>query len=173
MELVIQYGYIVLFSSAFPLTPLLGYILNIFEVRVDSAKLCYLTRRPYPEGTEDMGIWYSIIQSISYIGVVTNAAIIVFTAGVFDDGPRTAWIAFLVIEHVLFVLKYLIAAYVPDMPFMVNNGKQWMERVINEKVFLKLSDQDEERKEKHLEFVEIEGSAFAEFKKEEIPHENY
>ena len=39
MELVIQYGYVVLFSSVFPLTPIMAYVLNIFEVRVDSAKL--------------------------------------------------------------------------------------------------------------------------------------
>ena len=61
MELVIQYGYVILFSSSFTLTPLLAYILNLFEVRVDAFKLCYLTRRPYPQMSENIGIWYNII----------------------------------------------------------------------------------------------------------------
>lgn len=67
-----------------------------------------------------MGTWYNIIQTISYIGVITNAGIIVWTATVFDDSDSDKWIAFLVIEHVLFVLKYLLSAYIPDMPYLVN-----------------------------------------------------
>jgi hypothetical protein len=39
MELVIQYGYVVLFSASFTLTPLLAYLLNLFEVRVDASKM--------------------------------------------------------------------------------------------------------------------------------------
>jgi anoctamin-5 len=39
MELVIQYGYVVLFSASFTLTPLLAYFLNLFEIRVDAAKM--------------------------------------------------------------------------------------------------------------------------------------
>lgn len=61
MELVIQYGYVILFSASFTLTPLLAYILNLFEYRVDAYKLCYLVRRPYPQTTENIGIWFYII----------------------------------------------------------------------------------------------------------------
>jgi hypothetical protein len=43
MELVIQYGYIVLFSAAFTLTPFLAFFLNLLEVRVDAYKLVNLT----------------------------------------------------------------------------------------------------------------------------------
>ena len=120
-----------------------------------------------------MGIWYKIIVSISYIGVVSNAALIVFTAGVFDDGIRKEWIAFLVIEHALFVIKYLIAAYIPDMPTLVNNGKTWSQRVIDERIYLKLSDQVQERKAKNLNFEQTENATFAEFKSSQIPSENY
>jgi len=120
-----------------------------------------------------MGIWYKIIVSISYIGVVSNSALICFTAGVFDDGLDKKWLAFLIIEHALFVLKYLISAYIPDMPTLVANGKTWSERVVDEKIYLKLSDQVQERKAKNLHFEQTEGARFAEFKKDQIPSENY
>ena len=42
MELVIDYGYIVMFAAGQPLVPFLALVLNIFEVRVDAFKLCHL-----------------------------------------------------------------------------------------------------------------------------------
>jgi len=50
-----------MFSSAFTLAPLLVLILYIVEIRVDAAKLCYLTKRPFPVATNTIGIWNGII----------------------------------------------------------------------------------------------------------------
>lgn len=57
MELIVQYGYVVMFSSAFPLIPLFALILDIIEIRIDAFKLVNLHRRPFPEGTENIGYW--------------------------------------------------------------------------------------------------------------------
>ena len=38
-ELVIQYGYATLFSSAFKLAPLLSFLINWVEFRIDSFKM--------------------------------------------------------------------------------------------------------------------------------------
>ena len=35
-----------MFSSAFPLAPVFAFLNNIFEIRVDAAKLCFFYRRP-------------------------------------------------------------------------------------------------------------------------------
>ena len=48
-ELMIQYGYVVFFSAAFPLVPLLALLNNLIEVRSDAFKLCFLARRPKAE----------------------------------------------------------------------------------------------------------------------------
>ena len=40
-ELIIQYGYVTLFVSAFPLAPLLALISNYVEIRMDGSKLLY------------------------------------------------------------------------------------------------------------------------------------
>jgi hypothetical protein len=117
MELVIQYGYVVLFSTAFTLTPLLAWILNIIEIRVDAFKLVHLTRRPFPFGASTIGNWNGILQIISFLGVFVNAGIIVFTANVFnfaEDDIASKWLAFFVIDHALLILKSLISYAVPD-----------------------------------------------------------
>jgi len=128
MELVIQYGYVVLFSASFTLTPLLAYILNIFEVRVDAYKLSYLVRRPYPAQAETIGIWFYIIQAVAYIGIVTNVAIAIFTAHIFDVDIASKWLLFLLIEHALLLFKFMLSSYIPDTPKEVSDAKQWQER---------------------------------------------
>lgn len=84
MELIIDFGYVVMFSSAFSIVPLLALILNILEIRVDAFKLCVLTKRPHPTPANSIGEWQTIVKTISVIGTLTNAGIMIFTTDVFD-----------------------------------------------------------------------------------------
>jgi hypothetical protein len=79
-ELVMQFGYTTMFVAAFPLCVLIAAFSNYVEIRVDAWKLCQLTRRPEPRGTEDIGTWFSILSFISVVAVVTNSAITVYTS---------------------------------------------------------------------------------------------
>lgn len=84
MEIVIDYGYVVMFSAAYPLVPLLALMMNIFEIRVDSYKLCNLTKRPFPMLANSIGYWEIILRSISTMGALTNTGIMIFTIDIFD-----------------------------------------------------------------------------------------
>ena len=53
----IQFGYVVLFSSAFPLAALCALLNNIIEIRSDAFKLCTNLRRPFGERVENIGTW--------------------------------------------------------------------------------------------------------------------
>ena len=48
IELAIQFGFITLFSTAFPLAPLCALINNLFEIRVDAQKYTRQKTRPIP-----------------------------------------------------------------------------------------------------------------------------
>lgn len=85
MEMVLQYGYVVLFCAAFPLTPLLALIELIIEIKVDAWKLCKLTLRPRPYRAEDIGVWRSVVLTISFIAAFTNAALIIFASPAFIE----------------------------------------------------------------------------------------
>lgn len=46
LELVIQFGFVTIFVSAFPLAPLLALVNNIFEIRLDAQKMLHTFKRP-------------------------------------------------------------------------------------------------------------------------------
>jgi|Transcript_8929 hypothetical protein len=126
LEMVIQYGYVVLFCAAFPLLPLMALIEIIIEIRVDAIKICTLTRRPYPESAEDIGVWKIIISCVSFFGTITNAGIIVFATGAFDDCSHfIIFLSFLVIEHIFIMFKIIIDVGIQDEPDKVTDGYKW------------------------------------------------
>mmetsp|Transcript_27171 Transcript_27171/g.5014 ORF Transcript_27171/g.5014 Transcript_27171/m.5014 type:complete len:126 (+) Transcript_27171:1870-2247(+) len=124
MEVVISYGYVILFSAAFPLVPLIAFICNSLELRIDAWKLCNLTRRPNPDVAGSIGMWGGIMRFICYAGAITNTAIIVFTAGIFDmiEDTTTKWLIFLLIEHILLLIKIVISYIIADVPKSVRLG---------------------------------------------------
>uniref|UniRef100_A0A1I8BU26 Anoctamin n=1 Tax=Meloidogyne hapla TaxID=6305 RepID=A0A1I8BU26_MELHA len=64
LEMFIQLGYVLLFSSAFPLAPLCAFLNNLLEARVDAFKLCALHRRPWPTNY-DIGGWDGVIKVLN------------------------------------------------------------------------------------------------------------
>ena len=62
IELAIQFGFITLFSTAFPLAPLCALINNLFEIRVDAQKYTRQKTRPIP--TRFLLIPFSLISRI-------------------------------------------------------------------------------------------------------------
>ncbi len=46
LEMVIQFGFVTIFVSAFPLAPLFALINNVFEIRLDARKMITTYRRP-------------------------------------------------------------------------------------------------------------------------------
>jgi hypothetical protein len=87
---VIQYGFITLFVTSFPLAPLLALLNNYLEIRVDAYKLAKEMRRPLPRGAEDIGTWYTILDIMAQVSVITNALVAIFTGKRFTYGMTTA-----------------------------------------------------------------------------------
>lgn len=153
MEIVIGYGYTVMFGVAFPYTPVIAVIAVLLEIRVDAWKLCNVTRRPFPAQDNSLHIWINIIQITSYFGAAFNIGIVIFTANFFSfDDLNSKWLCFLLIEHALFALKYIITTLIPDVPRKVENGVEWSERIVDGKLYEKYTDIDLEFLSKGLRF---------------------
>jgi len=98
----------------------------LIEIRIDAAKLCRYSRRPYPTGTSNIGKWFEILSIMSFIAVVTNIAVLVFATANADvqqsDKSFLAFdligkfIFFIVTEHLLILFKFIIGFMVPDVP---------------------------------------------------------
>lgn len=80
LEMILQYGFVTIFVSAFPLAPVFALINNILEMRLDAKKLLTYHRRPVSQRVRDIGVWFKILHSISKLAVITNAFIIAFTS---------------------------------------------------------------------------------------------
>lgn len=117
-ELIIQFGFVVLFVVVFPAAPVLALINNFIEFPLDAEKILGLTRRPHPKGAYDMGTWFNLLDGLAWLMVISNTAIIIFESSHFSDllSGVDQWIAFLVVEHILIGIKLLIQFFVPDVP---------------------------------------------------------
>ncbi|XP_076467087.1 anoctamin-1-like isoform X3 [Babylonia areolata] len=88
LEMVLQFGFLTIFSAAFPLAPLFALLNNVVEIRVDASKFITQLRRPVAERAANIGVWYSVLYAISRLAVVSNAFIIALTS---DFIPRLVY----------------------------------------------------------------------------------
>lgn len=144
MEMVIQFGYVVLFASAFPLAAVLSVLCNLIELKSDLFKLTYVMQRPLVVRTDTIGIWQSILTSIVWVSAMTNVLIIGFTthqlAQIFPSlyqsdyqAPTNGmgrWIvaSVVVLEHVILFLVQSIFLLVRPVPEAVRIEIQRRER---------------------------------------------
>jgi hypothetical protein len=139
-EMAIQFGYLVLFSPAYPLAPLLALANNILEIRVDAWKLCHTMRRPVWVQCEDIGSWSTVINLLGFIAILTNATMIAFVGKKFSASTeqelgglaaRTEnwelWGLAVFIEHGLLLMRVLILLLFPATPAWLIPARQVLE----------------------------------------------
>ena len=145
MEMIIQFGYVALFGSSAPIVAVLALIEITMEIRVDAWKICHLTKRPDPHRANKLGVWNTIIVTVAYAGAVTNSAVIVFTSKLFPGIVFSKLIIyFILIEHTMLGVMYIVSMYVDDTPNEVKNGLMWSKRKVNGK-FLSWNDDNNEQ----------------------------
>ncbi|KAL5463709.1 hypothetical protein EMCRGX_G032634 [Ephydatia muelleri] len=80
LEMVMQFGYITLFAAAFPQGAAITLVFLYIEVRSDLFKLIHSNRRPLPMRANSIGVWYTVLQIIAFIAILTNCAIVGFSS---------------------------------------------------------------------------------------------
>jgi len=120
-EMVVQFGYVTLFTAAFPLTSFFALLNNVIEIRVDAVKLIEHTRRPRYHCAADIGMWATILDKLAVVAIFTNVSLVGFTShGLYFFFPhmtptdRLHYV--IVIEHALLLLKWAIESLIPDVP---------------------------------------------------------
>ncbi|KAL1115350.1 hypothetical protein AAG570_007380 [Ranatra chinensis] len=63
LEMVMQYGFVTLFVTAFPLAPVFALLNNVFEMRLDAKKFLKFYRRPVPRRAPDIGAFIIAFSS--------------------------------------------------------------------------------------------------------------
>jgi hypothetical protein len=75
-EMATQFGYIALWSTIWPLAPVMAFINNFFELRLDALKMTIDARRPVPIRAESIGPWLEVLGFISWLSAMLNASLI-------------------------------------------------------------------------------------------------
>ena len=123
LEMFIQFGYVVLFASTFPIGALCAFLNNIIEIRSDAFKLCVTCRRPFAgERVKDIGHWLQAINVLVYLSILVNCALLVKSGvikRIFHDylNDTEVLLVGILIEHLLIALKLLIEKQ-KDLPFI-------------------------------------------------------
>ncbi|KAJ5077262.1 ngep-related [Anaeramoeba ignava] len=127
-EMMIQFGYISLFSISFPAASILALLNNIIEIRTDSFKLKNM-KRPEPRPANGIGSWIIILEILSFLIILSNIALVAVSSTeqldyYFSDGiSDTERLWFLIaVEHILIVLKLLLRVVIPDTSQAVDDA---------------------------------------------------
>ncbi|XP_045892502.1 anoctamin-10-like [Micropterus dolomieu] len=133
IELLVQFGYLSLFSCVYPLTALLLLINNVTEIRTDAYKICKLFRKPFSPPVANMGVWQIAFEVLSFASVVTNCWLMLLSPQLqelFQEGRMSSTNILLLavlVEHVLILVKVVLALLIPDEPNWIRKKRERIE----------------------------------------------
>jgi hypothetical protein len=136
MEIVIQFGYVTLFASAYPLASLISIAANLIEMRADCYRMAFLCQRPPSNRSQGMGMWRDLIGAIVWMSALTNCLLMGFSSdqlmhylpqfyerdevsGYTDMGHERSWIVIFIIfglERLLLFVGIILHAIIPEVP---------------------------------------------------------
>ncbi|ROT38198.1 hypothetical protein SODALDRAFT_340409 [Sodiomyces alkalinus F11] len=109
-EIVLQSGYLALFSPVWPLIPLGFLVNNWIELRSDFLKISIEHKRPHPVRTDGIGPWVYSLNMLSWLGSISTAAIVHMfsTSGWGPARWASLPITIFVGEHVFLLFRTLL-----------------------------------------------------------------
>ncbi|XP_054714021.1 anoctamin-8-like [Uloborus diversus] len=120
LEMFIQFGYVILFSSAFPMAAMCALLNNVIEIRSDAFKLCMIFQRPFSQRAENIGTWQDAMEVMGVIAVIVNCALIGMSGQVQRMFPNLSTqgtiVLIVILEHLILSIKFGIAYAIPDVP---------------------------------------------------------
>ena len=128
----IQFGYLVLWGSAFPLAPLVAFFNNVIEIRGAGKKMCFAHQRTEWSQRNSVGAWLTVLSLIAFAGVVTNATMLTFVGSQLSDdlginameayivsdrvGQVSLCWVFYLIEHSVMLMRVMLSQFFPELP---------------------------------------------------------
>ena len=162
-ELIMEFGWIVLFPPACPAAALIAILSNMIQYKTEKDTIKMFVKRGKPLSAMDIGNWLDYFELISTFGIVNSALLIIFTSEKLTwfspDGDWT-WsqlvVAVFIIENILLAFRFIIAALIPDYPdwiekesFANENRVKQVQSEIDNKSIIEINEGGE------IEFVEL------------------
>jgi hypothetical protein len=110
---MIRFGYLCIFSSQAPLTPIIIFTVNLIETFIDLYKFFFLYRVEIIEKARGIGVYTSIIKTLFFVCMLVNVGLVFFHQ---DEKENFVIIIFIIVvfENVLFFINLLsINSFLP------------------------------------------------------------
>ena len=142
-EMVVQFGYLSLFSLVWPLVPVCYLVNNWVELRSDAVKIAVEMQRPTPFRADGIGPWLDSLSFLAWLGSITSAALVYL----FQDGKLgpagtpdsiKGWVLLLTIffsEHIYLIVRLAVRIVISKMD-SPGIAKQRSERFLVRKRYL-------------------------------------
>lgn len=122
-EMVLQFGYLSLFSVVWPLTAVSFLINDWVELRADAIKICVEMQRPTPWRADTIGPWLDSLSFLTWFGSITTSALVYlfWNDGLGPDGTPAdikGWALLLSIffcEHLFLAVRWAIRVAISKM----------------------------------------------------------
>ena len=168
-EMVLQFGYLSLFSVVWPLTGASFLVNDWLELRTDAIKICVEMQRPTPWRADTIGPWLDSLAFLTWLGSITTSALVYLFSnnGLGPDGSPhqiKGWALLLSIffsEHLFLVVQWMVRLAISklDSPGLqkerrdrYNVRQQYFEESLNETANLPtMSDLNRTINRKNLE----------------------
>ncbi|RIA88636.1 calcium-activated chloride channel-domain-containing protein [Glomus cerebriforme] len=119
-EIIIQFGYVSLFSVIWPLTPIAALINNWVELRSDAIKMCVHTRRPIPCRADSIGPWLENLTLLTWLSAITNPSLLYLyhpTSNAFSSASLIVIMALIFCtEHIFSFIHYIVQQMMSAIP---------------------------------------------------------
>ena len=112
------FGYITLFSSAFPLGTTITCIFVYLEKKSDMFKMERTARRPFSRKAHDIGTWEVSLDILTIISVFTNIALCCYASDQIDhlvpwlkglkEDSSTEILTIFGIEHIMILIVFVL-----------------------------------------------------------------
>ncbi|KAI0306043.1 calcium-activated chloride channel-domain-containing protein [Multifurca ochricompacta] len=159
-EMANQFGYVALWSTIWPLAPVMALLNNVVEFRSDAFKIVTHFRRPLPKRIDTIGPWLDCLSFLSWLSALTNSALVYLfrpTAAAAGSSSPSAFVADVKTETVL--LRALFIALAASHGYIILRAgvRHVLERVLwvgsAEKACM--DEAAREVKEQHLQSVRV------------------
>ncbi|KAK7084474.1 hypothetical protein SK128_012412 [Halocaridina rubra] len=150
LEMFLQFGYVFLFSSVYPMAAFWAVLNNVLELKTDAFKLCRVFQRPKVKRVGSIGVWQGSFELLGAVAVMTNSALLCLSPRLRHLAPTASpveWVLiFVLLEHAILACKMALMWLVPDQPLWV---RQALEK-INYQSKLALKNERGKKTRRHL-----------------------
>jgi len=153
MQIVTNYGFIVMFGALCPSICLLCFLANFPIKKLTAFKFSYGLRRVVPQTQDGIGAWAGILRFLTFIGITLTCYVEVFVynvsfMSVWDlsaMGPGIQLFTFVLVERAFVALKMAIEGFMGHKTVMHYRIEEYNDQVIDKLIPRSMPEMTEQR----------------------------